>query len=35
VCVLGGVYTDVEQTLIELERGTIVQDNRGAFQNAM
>jgi uncharacterized protein YbcI len=34
-CVLGGVYTDVEQTLIELERGTIVQDNRSAFQNAM
>ena len=34
-CVLGGVYTDVEQTLIELERGAIVQDNRSAFQNAM
>ena len=34
-CVLGGVYTDVEQTLIELERGMIVQDNRSAFQNAM
>jgi uncharacterized protein YbcI len=34
-CVLGGVYTDVEQTLIELERGMIVQDNRSAFQQAM
>lgn len=34
-CVLGGVYTDVEQTLIELERAPMVQDNRSAFQNAM
>ena len=34
-CVLGGVYTDVEQTLIEIERGSVVQDNRSAFQNAM
>jgi uncharacterized protein YbcI len=34
-CVLGGVYTDVEQTLIEIERASIVQDNRSAFQNAM
>jgi len=34
-CVLGGVYTDVEQTLIEIERGCVVQDNRSAFQNAM
>jgi uncharacterized protein YbcI len=34
-CVLGGVYTDVEKTLIELERGTIVQENRSAFQHAM
>lgn len=33
--VLGGVYTDVEQTLIELERALIVRDNRSAFQNAM
>ena len=24
-CVLGGVYTDVEKTLIELERGAIVR----------
>ena len=35
VCVLGGVYTDVEKTMIELQRTTIVKDNRSAFQNAM
>ena len=34
-CVLGGVYTDVEKTLIELERDPIVRENRSAFQNAM
>jgi uncharacterized protein YbcI len=34
-CVLGGVYTDVEKTMIELERSTIVQETRSAFQNAM
>jgi uncharacterized protein YbcI len=34
-CVLGGVYTDVEKTLIELERGTTVQETRSAFQDAM
>ena len=34
-CVLGGVYTDVEQTMIELQRSTIVQETRSAFQNAM
>jgi len=34
-CVLGNVYTDVEKTLIELERGPIVTDNRSAFQSAM
>jgi uncharacterized protein YbcI len=34
-CVLGGVYTDVEKTLIELERAPRVQDNRNAFQTAM
>jgi uncharacterized protein YbcI len=34
-CVLGGVYTDVEKTLIEIEREPIVRDNRSAFQNAM
>jgi uncharacterized protein YbcI len=35
VCVLGGVYTEVEKTMIELERQTIVADTRSAFQNAM
>ena len=25
-CVLGGVYTDVEKTLIELQRATMVQE---------
>jgi uncharacterized protein YbcI len=34
-CVLGGVYTDVEKTMIELEHTTIVQETRSAFQNAM
>ena len=33
-CVLGGVYTDVEKTLIELERDPIVRENRSAFQEA-
>jgi uncharacterized protein YbcI len=34
-CVLGGVYTDVEKTMIEIQRSTIVQETRNAFQNAM
>jgi len=34
-CVLGGVYTDVEQTMIELQRSTVVQETRSAFQTAM
>jgi len=34
-CVLGGVYTDVEKTMIELERGAVVKDTRSTFQNAM
>ena len=34
-CVLGGVYTDVEKTMIELERTVMVQETRSAFQNAM
>jgi uncharacterized protein YbcI len=33
-CVLGGVYTDVEKTMIELQRTPIVQETRSAFQNA-
>lgn len=34
-CVLGGVYTDVEKTMIELQRAPTVRDTRNAFQNAM
>jgi uncharacterized protein YbcI len=34
-CVLGGVYTDVEKTMIELERSPTVRDTRNTFQNAM
>jgi uncharacterized protein YbcI len=34
-CVLGGVYTDVEKTMIELQCSTTVQETRSAFQNAM
>lgn len=34
-CVLGGVYTDVEKTMIELQRSPIVQETRSAFQNAI
>jgi len=33
--VLGGVYTDVEKTMIELQRTTTVQETRSAFQDAM
>jgi uncharacterized protein YbcI len=35
VCVLGGVYTDVEKTIIEIQRAPIVQETRSAFQSAM
>jgi uncharacterized protein YbcI len=34
-CVMGGVYTDVEKTMIELQRGTVVQETRSSFQDAM
>ncbi len=34
-CVMSGVYTDVEKTMIELQRATVVQETRSAFQNAM
>jgi uncharacterized protein YbcI len=34
-CVLGGVYNEVEKTMIELERTAIVQETRSAFQTAM
>jgi len=35
VCVLGGVYTDVEKVMIELQQQTIVAQTRSAFQLAM
>jgi uncharacterized protein YbcI len=35
VCVMGGVYTDVEKTMIELQLTTTVQETRSAFQEAM
>jgi len=34
-CLLGDVYTDVEKTMIELQRSTVVQETRSAFQNSM
>lgn len=34
-CVLGGDYTDVEKTIIELRRTTIVQETGNEFQNTM
>ena len=34
-CVMGGVYTEVEKTLIELQRAPVVTENRSAFQSAM
>ena len=34
-CVLGGVYTEVEKTLIELQRTPVVHEVRSAFQEAM
>ena len=34
-CVLGGVYTEVEKTMIELQQSTVVQETRSEFQNAM
>jgi uncharacterized protein YbcI len=33
--VMGGIYTDVEKTMIELQRQTVVQETRSAFQDAM
>lgn len=34
-CVLGGVYTEVEKAMIELQRSAVVQETRSAFQTAM
>lgn len=33
--VMGGVYTEIEKTMIELQRGRVVQETRSAFQEAM
>ena len=34
-CVLGGIYTDVEKTMIELGRTSAVHETRGHFQTAI
>ena len=34
-CLLGGVYTDIEKTMIELQRQALVHETRSAFQQAM
>jgi uncharacterized protein YbcI len=34
-CVFGDMYTDVEKTMIELQRELMVRDTRTAFQHAM
>ena len=34
-CTLTGVYTDVEKTMIELQRQDVVHDTRQEFQTAM
>ena len=34
-CLLGDVYTDVEKTMIELQRKAVVHETRSAFQQAM
>ena len=34
-CLLGEVYTEVEKTMIELQRAAQVQETRSAFQQAM
>jgi uncharacterized protein YbcI len=34
-CLLGEVYTDIEKTMIELQRQAMVHETRSAFQHAM
>ncbi len=34
-CVMGGVYTDVEKTMIEIQKGQVVQQVRSDFQTVM
>lgn len=34
-CLLGDIYTDVEKTMIEMQRKALVHETRSAFQQAM
>ena len=34
-CLMGDIYTDVEKTMIELQRQATVAETRSAFQHAM
>src|SRR6476659_6470390 len=34
-CLLGDIYTDVEKTMIELQRQAVVHETRSTFQQAM
>lgn len=34
-CLLGEMYTDIEKTLLELQREALVHESRSAFQQAM
>ena len=34
-CLLGDVYTNIEKTMIELQRKALVHETRSAFQQAM
>jgi len=34
-CVMGGVYSDVEKTMIEVQRRGIVRETRSTFQHVM
>ena len=34
-CLLGDVYTNVEQTMIEMQRAALVHETRSEFQRAM
>jgi uncharacterized protein YbcI len=34
-CLMGEVYTDVEKTMIEMQRQAVVHETRNAFQKAM
>jgi len=35
VCILGGVYTEVEKTMIERQKTVVVQETRSEFQQAV